>query len=160
MLFDLCPAFFDGVEVRGIGRQVEQFRSGSRDSLPNTLDFVSGKIVHHDNIAWLELRTQSMIQEREKDIRIGRRFNGHRGDPTLDADSAEHRQSSPAGWGGVVQPLTALHPAVASCHLRRDTAFIDEDQVLRLNVCDARRPLCSFCLDPQQILLGRSQAFF
>ena len=155
MLLELRPAFLDGVEVRGVRRQVEQFCTGGGDSLPNTLDFVSGKIVHDDNIAVLELGAQCVIQERKKDIGIGRCFNSHRGNPSFDADCAEHGQSSPTSWGGVVQPLTTLHPAITPCHLRRYPAFIDEDQVLRFNVCDARWPLCPFGLDPQQVLLGR-----
>ena len=39
-LFELGPGFLDGIEVRRVGRQVEHFRSGRLDPLPNAGDLV------------------------------------------------------------------------------------------------------------------------
>src|SRR5262249_19083737 len=44
--FDFGPAFFDGVEVGRISRQVEQAGTGSFDLLPHGRCFVGTEIVH------------------------------------------------------------------------------------------------------------------
>ena len=136
MLFHLRPAFFDGVEVRRIGRKVKQFRSGGCDSIPDPVNFVSGKVVHYDNITRLELGTQGVVEEREKYVGVGCRFDCHRRNPAFDTNCAEHRHRSPSSRRGIVQPLTALRSSIASRRLRRNPAFVDKDQILRLNVLD------------------------
>lgn len=102
ILLELRPAFFDGVEVRGIGWKVEQSGSGGGDSITNAVNFVGGKIVHDDNIARFELGTQGVVEESKKHVSVCSRLDCHRRNPAVDADRSKQCNGSPFGWGGVI----------------------------------------------------------
>src|ERR1700740_1568376 len=51
---DLGPAFFDGVEMGRIRREIKQAGAGSLDSVPHHGSFVSAQIVHNDDVPGLQ----------------------------------------------------------------------------------------------------------
>ena len=77
MLFELSPATFDGIEVGRIGWQGGEPGTGGLDPRADPLDLVSRQIVHDYHLARPELRAQHLFQIGEKDIAIGRGFDGH-----------------------------------------------------------------------------------
>ena len=77
MPFEFRPSLFDGVEVRGVGRQIEQLGSCRFDPLADTLYLVSTQVIHHHHLAGTQRRTQHVVQIGEEDLAIGRRFHGH-----------------------------------------------------------------------------------
>jgi hypothetical protein len=52
---------FDWIEVGTIGWQIAQRRAGLLDELPNAFDFVAGKIVHDDDIALPQGRSEKVF---------------------------------------------------------------------------------------------------
>jgi len=48
---ELGEELFDGIEVRGIRRQIEQGGAGGFDSSAHADDLMRGEIVHHDDVA-------------------------------------------------------------------------------------------------------------
>lgn len=49
--FPLRPGFLDGIQVRRIRRQMEQFRPSCLDAFPYSLNLVAAQIVHPHHIA-------------------------------------------------------------------------------------------------------------
>jgi hypothetical protein len=61
MCLQFAEGLFDRVEVGRILRKVAQRCSNSFDGVPNACDLVSGKIVHDDDIATIEGRSQTLL---------------------------------------------------------------------------------------------------
>jgi hypothetical protein len=58
---ELGKGVLDRVQVRAVGRQVEQAGAGGRDRRANALDLVGGEVVHHDEIAGAQGRRQGLL---------------------------------------------------------------------------------------------------
>jgi len=60
----LAQAFFDGVEVGRVGRQVEDLGTVLLESFSHTVDLVGTEVVHDHDISWPELRAEDTVQNR------------------------------------------------------------------------------------------------
>ncbi len=88
MLFDLCPGLFDGIEIGGIGRQIEHLRFSGLDQLAHLFELVRTEIVQHHHVAGFECRAQDLSDIGEEDIAVGGFLDGH---GPLDSAEAHRR---------------------------------------------------------------------
>jgi hypothetical protein len=160
-LFHLCPTLLDGVEVRRIGRQKAEGSSGFLDQFSDTVHFVRSQVVHHDQLAGFQLRTKNVFQIGSEDIAIGGRLNGQDGHPTGNADRSQYGQGAPVASGNSFVNASAVEcAAIASCHFRRDSAFIDEDELRRVDITAFPLPELALCLNTFAVLFGGMDRLF
>ena len=153
-LFELGPAFFDWVEVGRVGWKIEQPGPGLADAFGYAIDFMCGQVVHDNNLTGLELWAENMIEVSQKNVSIGSRFDCHGGDPAGNADRAQYSQRLPAACrNAFTKPRDAHDATVASRHFRRDTAFVEEDELRRIDLFDFFLPEFSLSFDSFGILL-------
>src|SRR5215211_667407 len=67
---DLRPSQFNRVEVRRVRRQVDQVSTLRADQLFQSSDFVSGEIIHEQNITGLQRREDTLFDIAIKDRAI------------------------------------------------------------------------------------------
>ena len=63
-----CEELLNRIEVRGIGRQVEQLCASGLDRFTYPWHLVSAEIIQHDNVAWLKGRRQDLFDIGEEGI--------------------------------------------------------------------------------------------
>ncbi len=76
-LLEFAPGLFDGVEVRRVGRQVEQRSPAGLDPLAYAVDLVGAEIVHDEDMAGPQLRAQHLVEIGEEDLTVCSRLDGH-----------------------------------------------------------------------------------
>ena len=131
-LLEFGPRLFDGIQIGGVGRKVEQFCLALFDALPDTIDFVRAEIIHDQHIAGLQSWAQNLVQKAEEDFSICGCFNGHGGNDAARAHGAQKRKNLPTAFrGSLVDSLPARSPSIQSRHARGDSALIDKDQLFR-----------------------------
>lgn len=154
-LFHLCPALFDGIEIGRIGRQVAESGAGLLNELAYTVHFVGAQIIHDHELAGFQLRTEYVSEISQEDIAIGGRLNGHSGHPSGNTDGSQQCQGSPAtGRNSLLDACAMQGTAVATGHFRRDAAFVDEDDLRRIDVSGFLPPELALRLDALAVLLG------
>src|ERR1700679_1654271 len=131
-LFELGPGFLDGIEIGRVGWQIEQFGSGSFDAFAHAGHFVRAEVVHDHHIARSQHWAENMFEISEENFSVRGRFDRHGGDHATQTHRTQARQDFPVSLGrALVDPNPALSPGVAPGHLRRDTAFVQENQPFR-----------------------------
>jgi hypothetical protein len=65
---ELGNELLDWIEIRAVGRQIQQARSDASDRLLNARHLVSGKVVEHDHITLREGRSQHLLDIGPKDL--------------------------------------------------------------------------------------------
>lgn len=160
-LFELRPAFLNGIEVRRVGRQIEQRGPGLLDEFFDPSDLVSSQIVHHYNLAGLELRAENFLQVSEKDIAIGRSFDDHGRDPAGNTDRTQNSQRAPmARRNSFVDAFAAQRAPVTPGHFRCHAAFVQEDEALRIDLFAFFPPELSVSGGSLAILFGGVERLF
>lgn len=155
LLFDLCPAFFDRVEVWRVGRQVTERGAGLFDEFPDTVHFMGSQIVHDDQLTGLQLRTQDVFQISPEDIAIGGCFDRHCSHPSGNTDRSQHRQRSPAAGRNSFVDARAIQPtSITPRHFRGDAALVNEDELRRIDLSGFLPPELALCFDSLAVLLG------
>ena len=87
------------------------------------------EVIHDDDIAGLQRGTEYRIEVGEEDLRIRGRLDGHGGDHATQAHRAQDGEDLPVAFGrGFADTPPQPSPSLALGHLRRDTAFIQENQ--------------------------------
>ena len=160
-LFDDEPTSLNGVEVWGVGRQVEDAGSNPGDGLGDTCDLMGGQVVHHNDQSVAECRTEHLVELGQKDFNIrGSRYR-HRGGPAFHADRSQHRYGLPAAtWRALPDALSTLGATVAPCHIRSDSTLIEKNKVLGSDASNLYAPRSSFRIAFDRVLLSSVQAFF
>ena len=77
-LFELAEGEFDRVEIRGVGRQIADFRSRRLDRFADPANLVAGEIVHHHNVPGLQRWNQVLLDPTQKDATVDRAFHAER----------------------------------------------------------------------------------
>src|SRR5215210_3540829 len=77
-MLDLREGFLYGVEIRRVGRQVDELASPPLDELPYLLRPVSSEVVHHHNLTGPEGRGQQVLYVCFEDSSGGGPFHSHR----------------------------------------------------------------------------------
>jgi len=119
---------------------------------------VSAQIIHNDQLAGFQLWAQHMLQIGEKDIAVGGGFHGHDGHPTGNADRSQYRHRPPVACRNpLIDTFAVSCTSVTPGHFRRDTAFIDEDELRRVDAACLLLPELALRLDSCAVLLGGAE---
>ena len=155
LLFYLCPALFDRVKVRRVGRQVTERGAGLFNEFPDTVHFMGSQIVHDDQLTGLQLRTQDVFEISPENIAIGGRFDRHRSHPTGNTDRSQHCQRSPAsGRNSFFDARAVQRTSVTPRHFRGDAALVNEDELRRIDLSGFPPPELALRFDSLAVLLG------
>lgn len=161
MCLELCKGILDGIEVRAIGRQIEQCRPACFDSLANADDLVSGQIVHDDNVAGAQDRRQHLLAPRPEDLAIHWPIEQHRRDEAGNGEAADEGHGLPVSVrDGGPAALASGRPSAQARHLGREPTFVDEDQALRVEFGLLAGPLFAGERDVATLLLAGMGGLF
>jgi hypothetical protein len=132
-----CPRGLDGVEVRRVGRLVDDAYAASGAGGHDARVVVSPEIVHDEDVARAELRQKLLLKPRDEPVAIRSLPNGGQHDPAATPDGAEQRQVGATVHGNPVDELFAPpHPGVTSAHCHAEPGFVEEDEALNGHAAD------------------------
>ena len=155
LLFDLCPALFDGVKVRRVGRQVTKRGSGLFDEFAYAVHFVRSEVVHDDQLTGLQLGTQDVFEISPEDIAVSGRFDRHRSHPSGNTDRSQHGQCPPPSGGNSFFDARAVQrTSVTPRHFRGDAALVNEDELRRIDLSGFLLPELALRSDSLAVLLS------
>src|ERR1022692_1929796 len=86
-------------------------RAPSMARLHDAVDLVRRQVVHHHDLAGLEVGAQNVFQESEEDVAVCGRFNRHRRHPSGDAHPAQQRQGFPVSRRNALVDPRTVHGA-------------------------------------------------
>lgn len=154
-------AEFDWVEVRTVGREIEEGRAGALDQASHAGDFVRAEVVGDDEIAGHERRHEDLFDVGEEARTVERAVEHAGRGQAADAERREKGAGPPSGkWGVVVDADATGCAAVASQQVRRDTRFIEEDEMSRVPRRRELSPLGARGGNVRSIVLAGSYGFF
>ena len=155
LLFNLCPAFFDRVEIGRVRRQVTERGAGLFNEIPDAIHFMGSQIVHDDELAGLQLRAQDVFEISPEDIAVGGCFDRHRSHPSGNTDRPQHRQCPPAsGRNPFFDARAVPRASITPGHFCGDTALVNEDEPRRIDLSGFLPPELALRFDSLAVLLG------
>ena len=126
--FDLAPHFFDGIEIRGIGRQKQDLSPGLGDQGQCLIVFVRGQVIHHHQISRPEGRTQHFPNIGLEHFRVSRPVDGQTGRGPVHPNGTDHGGGLPMAVRGVgVDPLAPRGAAAQTGQIGLGRRFVQKD---------------------------------
>ena len=131
--FELGESLFDWIEVGAIGWQVAQRRTGSLDRFLDAGDFVTGEIVHHDDIALVQGRGEKVLDigQETRSVHWPIKDTGC-GDLIVAQSGNECRRHPMAMRHGRDEPLPARSTPIKPHQIGLCPRFINEDKTFRV----------------------------
>jgi len=126
---ELGKGHFDGIEVRGIGRQEEEPRASCVDQFFGSLTFVEGDIVEDHDVAGRERRGELGFDPCFEDASVHRRIDDPGCCQTMTAQACDEGLGLPGAercMGAV--PLSPWRPSGSLCQFGVGRGLIDKDQ--------------------------------
>ena len=158
---ELGKDHLDGVEVRGIWRQVDELGVARLDGLANAFDFVGRQVVDHDHVPIGQGRRQHLLDIDEEGFAIHRAIENEGRDKAIKAQSGGEGGGLPMAEGCLAdQPLSLSASATNADHLGRGPGLVHEDQLLGIKPRLASFEALPGRRDVGPILFGRVQCFF
>ena len=152
---------FDRIEVGRIRRQITQFCSNSFDGVPNTRDLVRGKIVHDDDIATIQGRSQTLLDIGNEGRPVHRAINYERRNHAIIAQASHESDRFPMPVRRVaVQSRAPQTTASQPNHLGGCGSLVNKHQPGRLKHALLSMPALSRAGHVRPVLLRGAQAFF
>lgn len=119
----------DRVEVRAVGRQVEELGALGPDGRADGWPFVAAEIVHDDDIAGRQRRGEELFDPRREASTVDRPVKDGRGVDAVRAQGRHEGQRAPVSMGNFRdEPLATRTPATERRHVGLGPGFVDEDQ--------------------------------
>lgn len=141
-VFDLCEGLLDGIEVRGVWRQILEPCAHGLDHLPYGSRLMASKIIHDDEIARLQHSDELLLDVGTEALAIDWPVEDARRGGSITAQRAEEGQwrQWPCG-AGPAQPLAPWPPTTQWSH-----AGLDLGPSMKTRHCGSRPP----CRDHQR----------
>src|SRR6266545_1303377 len=157
----LAPAELDRVQVRRVGRQVQDGGASRRYEAPDVRRLVGADVVEDDDVAGPQLADQHALEKGLEDFAVGRALDRHHRAHAGHVERANHRGDSARVAGHRPQgSLATRRPRVVARHCDVAARLIDEDEAARIErLGEIDEPAPQF-LDPRLGLLGCGQALF
>lgn len=158
---ELGEGEFDGVEVGGVRRQVQQPRPRRLDALADTADLVSGQIVEHDRVTGPEGWDEGLF-----DV-VAEACARHR--PVEEGGGHQAAGAEAGGDGdGLLMPerdrdptaLSAWSPSITTGHLGVGGGLVEEYEAVRVEIELALEPRQARGLHVLSFLLGGVASVF
>jgi hypothetical protein len=158
---ELGEDHLDGIEIRRIGRQVDELGAPRLDGLANAFDFVGWQVVDHDHVAFGQAWGQHLLDISEEGLPIHWSIENQGRDKAIKAQSGSEGGSLPMAEGRLAdQSLSLTASTTDADHLGRGPGLVDEDQLAGIKPCLAGFEALPGLGDVGPILLGRVQRFF
>src|SRR5205809_3148860 len=126
---ELGEELLDRVEIRAVGRQVEQYCACGFDRLSDTGNLMRAEIVHDDDIAEREGGNEELLDVSAEGLAVDRTVDDAGCRDLVVAQSGEKGAGLPTTVRDVGdQPLAASSSPIATGHIGGDTSLVDEDQ--------------------------------
>src|SRR5215208_240618 len=126
---DLGEGLLDGVVVRRVGWQIHKFAAPIFDEFPHPIRLVGGQVVHHRNLAFLQLRSEEVLQVGLKHVGSGASLNRQAWPHSLGAHARQQsRVLATVARHLQAYALTLRRVAVDGCQRDMCAAFVHEHQ--------------------------------
>ena len=159
--FEFGKELLNGIEVRAVWRQIEEYRARGLDCLLDANDFMDTGIVHEHNVSTLESWDKKLFDVGSKYFARHRAFE-HKG--CSNAVVAQRRDESncfPVSMQHFLyEPLILRCPTVETHDRRGNGGFIEENEPPRIEVWLSPLQGPSFGSDVRAILFRGPQTFF
>ena len=158
---ELGERLFDRVQVRTVGRQIEQLGAHRADRSADRWVLMAGQIVHDHDVAWSEGWDQELLQPGEETLGVDRAIQDAGRDDAVPSQSGHEGEClTRAVRHFADQTLTSGAATMQAGHVGLHPGLIDEDQTGRSNLALPLMPLAPSAGDVSAILLAGAQAFF
>lgn len=159
--FEFCECHLDGVEIWAVRRQVTHGGSLGGDEFFDALNFMGGKIVEDDDVAFLEFGTENLLEVGREDVGVDRPFDQERSLDALSTQGGDEGGGLPVAMrNGPDTALAGRTASIESSHPCVESGFIDEDQTLAVPLGLVGSPSGSGQFHIRPILLGGARRFF
>lgn len=156
---ELCEDLLDRIEVGAVGGQEEQLCAGGSDDAANGLSLVTTEIVHDDDVAELEARTEKLLDVGEEAGAIDRPVEDERGIDAVMAQGCEEGERSPPTVRHFGETPATRSSAVGTAHIGFGPGLVYEDEVRRIELVLMRLPAHPSPGDVRPILFVGVQPF-
>ena len=159
--FQFGEAQLDRVEVGTVWRQEPQRRAGRFNGGPDAVDLVGGEIIGDDDVAGLQRRDEDLFDVGEEAGPVHGASEDSGGGEPRHPQRGDEGAALPPPLGRVIgDPLAARPAPIAADQIGGDPAFIEKDEVGRVEGRGGRRPLRARGRDVGAIVFGRAHRFF
>lgn len=156
-----CPARLDRVEVRRVGRQVDDAHAASSAGRTNSWVVMGTQVVHDDDIAASELGQQLVFYPGYEAILVRRGEHARQNDPSGQADRSEHGEvRAPVHRDPVDEFFATLKPRVAPAHREIHPRLVEEHQPVDGHAADLPQERRALDDDVRPQTLQRPSALF
>ena len=158
---ELGEGHLNGVQIRAIGRQIEDLRAPLGDGFADPCNLMRREIVEHHDIAALQGGREYMADICTKGDAIHRAVEHPWRCQAGQAQACNEGHCLPmAERRAVVAAFAHWCPAIEPGHLRVDACLIQKDQALRIDERLRGPPQLAPCRYVGSILLAGAQGFF
>ena len=159
--FDLGEDLFDGIEVRAIGRQVEQEHARVFKAFADTGNLVGGEIIDDNDASRLHFWDQAFVQPLTEDHAGHRAWQQLRGQDAIMRQPGDKSGGHPvAVWGFGEQLQSLMAPTMAARHRCVGASFINEHKTPKVEPRLRSLPKLPGQRDVRPVLLRRKYRFF
>src|SRR6201988_5126441 len=161
MRLQFAEGHLDGIEVRRVGRQINQCCPRRFDRLSDAGHLVDRQIVHHDNLAALEGRNKILFHISKEQRSIHGAFKDERRGHSALAQGADKGDDFPVPVRRVIdEPLAARTAAAKPYHRGVGPRLVDKHQPCRVKHALLAHPASALADHIGTLLLGSIQSFF
>jgi hypothetical protein len=157
----LGEGVFDRIEVRRVGRQVEETRARRLDPLAGGRPLVAGQVVHDDDVALTQFWNKDALDIGLEGVAVDRAIEHERRDHAARGQASDESRRFPmAVRDADTQAFAAAAAAVGPSHFGRSPSLVDEDQAFGIEIKLACEPGLAPLQDVGAVLLGRVRGLF
>jgi hypothetical protein len=158
---DLGEDLLDRIEVRAVGRQIQQVHSRAFEAFADTGNFVGGQVIDDDDATRHHFGDQALFKPLAEDHAGHRAWEQLRGEDAVMRQPCDKGGRHPVTVRGLGEELLALvAPAMAAGHRRVGAGFIDEHEVGKVETRLSSLPQLTRQGDVRPVLLRRKYRFF
>ena len=159
--FEFGEGLLDRIEIGRVRRQVKQVGADRLYGLPNTSDFVTGQVVHDDDIAGLEAGGENLLGIGLEGDTVHRPVEHHGGTQAAQAQASDEGGRLPMSpRHRCEQAFAAPSAAAEPGHVRLGPGLVNEDKTIRLEPSLPLAPTLTFMRYVRAILFRRPLSFF
>ena len=128
-VLDLGEGLFDRIEIGGVWRQIPEPCAGRFDQASQGSRLVAAEIVHDDDVAWLKLRDENLLNIGAEAFAVDGTVEQARCSEAVAAQGAKEGQRLPmAVWREAPHPLAFWAPSAQWGHIGLDPGLVDKNQ--------------------------------
>jgi hypothetical protein len=161
VVFDEAPARLDGAEIGRIRWQKHELRTLRLNELANQRGAVLTEVVHHDDVAGVETRTETFANEVYEALCVDRTHESLMTQHSVDSDGPDHREVVTRFQRlRVDDALTSNGASVSQGHRDVASRLVDEDQPTGIDIGHRGYVRRAVLPDVRAILFRRTKPFF